>query len=133
MSRSLSPSLLAVVLTLVLPRTSAESGQSAIRVIQDRAYQVGMTLVVEAIVENVTPARVERAEVSVEFYTFLDELVRLEHTRVRPPSLGPGQRRTLRVVTPYSDSVRKIRYRFTWRQNHQQFQSRPEHEPPSWR
>lgn len=125
--------LLALGLTLALAPASAEPGQSALRVIQERAYREGVFLVVDALVENVAPVRVDATEVSVEFYTFFDELVSLEHTLVRPPTLGPGQKGTLRVITPYSDAVRKIRYRFTWWQDHAQFQNRPEDEPPSWR
>jgi len=37
------------------------------------------------------------------------------------------------MATPNSDSVRKIRYRFTWRENAEQFQNRPEEEKPTWR
>lgn len=127
------PLLLAAVLALALPPASADSGQSALRVIKDRAYRQGVFVVVDAIVENVAPARVDAAEVSVEFYTFFDELVSAEHTVILPPALEPGQKGTLRVFTPYSDAVRKIRYRFTWRQDYAQFQNRPEEEPPSWR
>ena len=133
MRRWLGPSLVALGLSLVLSGPLAEAGESALRVVQERAYRVGVFLVVDAIVENVAPARVDDAEVSVEFYTFFDELVSLEHTWIRPHTLGPRQRGSLRVVTPYSDAVRKIRYRFTWRQDHEQFQNRPEEGPPSWR
>ena len=133
MRRWLVPNLVALGLLLAFPGPFAKAGESALRVIQDRAYRVGVFLVVDAIVANVAQARVDDAEVSVEFYTFFDELVSLEHTLIRPPTLGPGQKGTLRVVTPYSDAVRKIRYRFTWRRNHAQFQNQPEEEPPSWR
>ncbi len=133
MSHRLGRSLLAaLILALPHPRASAESGQSALRVVQDHAHRDGVFLVVEAIVENVAPARLDGAGVSVEFYNFFDELVSLKHTPVRPPTLRPGQKGTLRVVMPYTDAVRKIRYRFTWRRDHEQFQSQPEDGPPSW-
>ncbi len=125
--------LLALALALAHPQASAESGQSALRVVQNRAYRDGVFLVVDAIVENVAPVPVDRAGVSVELYNFFDELVSLKHTPVRPPTLRPGQRGTLQVVMPYTDAVRKIRYRFTWRQDHEQLQSQPEDGPPSWR
>lgn len=125
--------LILLLLALAPPQASAEQSQSALRVVQDRVHRQGVFLVVDAIVENAAPARVDAAEASVEFYTFFDELVSAEHTVITPPSLEPGQRATLRVFTPYSDDVRKVRYRFTWRQGHAQFQNRPENEPPSWR
>ncbi|MBI4610468.1 MAG: hypothetical protein HY726_15835 [Candidatus Rokubacteria bacterium] len=112
---------------------AGRAGTTALRVVQDRAYRVGVFLVVDALVENISPRRVDGAEVSVEFYTFFDQLVSLEHTVLRPARIEPGQKATLRVATPNSDSVRKIRYRFTWRENAEQFQNRPEEEKPTWR
>ena len=106
-----SVSLLAFVVALWPVR--GVTGAVAIEVVQDRVYRVGVYLVVDALVENRSPGPVDRAEVSVEFYDFFDGLVSAEHTVLRPASLGPGQAATLRAVTPYSDAVRKIRYRFT--------------------
>lgn len=62
-----------------------------------------------------------------------DEPVSAEYTVHRPPTLGRGRKGTLRVLTPYSDAVHKIQYRFTWRENHVQFQSRPDEKSPRWR
>lgn len=126
---SASPFIVAVVLWPVW----GAAWTTPLRVLQDHVYRLGVFLAVEGIVENVSTRRVDRAEVSVEFYNFFDELVSAEYTVLRPPTLGPGQKGTLRVVTPYSDAVRKIRYRFTWRENHVQFQSRPEEGSPRWR
>lgn len=122
MGRWLCAGLLALIPALALPALAAEHGPSALRVVQDRIYRLGVFLTVDALVENMTPARVDWAEVSVEFYNFFDELLSVEHTVIRPPTLGPGQRGSVRVVTPFNDQVRKIRYRFTWWQNDAQFQ-----------
>lgn len=111
------------LIALTLWPVSGEAWTTALLVIQDRAYRVGVFLVVDALVENASSRRVDWAEVSVEFYNFFDELVRLEHTLVRPPTLGPSQTGSLRVATPFSDTIRKVRYRFTWRQNGEQLQS----------
>lgn len=100
-----------------------EAWPTPLQVVQERAYRLGVFLVVDALVENPSSRRVDWAEVSVEFYNFFDELVRLEHTLVRPPTLGPSQMGALRVVTPFSDAIRKVRYRFTWRQDGEQFQT----------
>ncbi len=121
-----------ISVALALRAVPAEAGTTPLQVVQDRAYRRGVFMVVDALVENISSRRVEGVKVSVEFYTFSDELVSLEHTALHPPTLGPGQKGTLRVVTPYSDLVRKIRYRFTWRQHGEQFQNRPEKEDPSW-
>ena len=66
-----------------------------LHVFQDRAYRLGVFLVVDALVENTSPRRVEAVEISLEFYNFFDELVSVEHTIVRPVILGPGQTGTL--------------------------------------
>ena len=42
---------------------------------------------------------------------------------VRPVTLGAGQVDMLRVFVPFSDAVRKVEYRFTWRQNGSMLQS----------
>lgn len=79
-------------------------------------------MVVDALVKNISPRRVQWVEVSVEFYNFFDELMSVEHTVLRPLTLGPGQIGALRVVTPFSHKARKIAYRFTWQQDSEQFQ-----------
>jgi len=109
------------------------AGATAVCIVQDRVYRQGVFLVVDAVVENVSPRRVDWAEVSVEFHNFFDELLSAEHTVLQPPTLGPGQRAVLRVATPFTEAVRKLRYRFTWRQAGEQLQSRPEEEQASWR
>jgi hypothetical protein len=96
-----------------------------VRVVQDRVYRVGVYVVVDALVRNQSGRRIDGTEVSVEFYNFFDELVSAEHTVLVPVSLGPGQQGTFRVATPYSpfvEGARSVRYRFTWRQEGQQFQ-----------
>jgi len=110
-----------VVLALWLMR--GEASATSFQVVQDRSYRLGFFLVVDALVENVSPRWVEWAEVSLEFYDFFDKLVSVEHTAVRPYSLGPGQKGTVRVVTPFNEAVRKIHYRFTWQQDREQFQN----------
>src|SRR5918992_1541141 len=114
------------VMALALSAATGEACTGTLRVVQDRTYRAGVFLVVDAIAENLSPRRVDWAEVSVEFYNFFDELLSLEYTALHPPTLGPGQKGTFRVVTPFSDDVRKIRYRFTWWQDREQFQNRPE-------
>jgi len=42
---------------------------------------------------------------------------------VSPVALAPGQTASLRVAVPYTDGVRKLEYRFTWRQQGTQLQS----------
>ena len=113
-------------MALALWSATGEACTGTLRVVQDRTYRAGVFLVVDAIAENLSPRRVDWAEVSVEFYNFFDELLSLEYTALQPPTLGPGQKGTFRVVTPFSDDVRKIRYRFTWWQDREQFQNRPE-------
>lgn len=123
----------ASLLALAVVGTASAVPSSVLRVTQDRVYRAGVFLVVDAIVENASARPVEWAEVSVEFYSFFDELLRVEHAVLRPPSLGPGHRASLRVATPYTDEVRKIRYRFTWQQDARQYQNVPERIPPTWR
>ena len=121
------------LILFVLKPSPGAAGNSSLRVVQDRVYRQGVFLVVDAIVENVSFGQVDWAEVSVEFYNFFDELLSAEYTALLPPVLGPGQKATLRVATPFNDTVRKVRYRFTWWQDLRQFQNRPEDEQPRWR
>lgn len=93
-----------------------------VTVVQDRLYRVGVFLVADALVENRGRGLIDQVEVSVEFYDFFDQLLSAEYTQLRPFTLGPGQAATLRVLTPYTDRVRKLRYRFTWRQAGEQIQ-----------
>ena len=94
-----------------------------ITVIDARVYRAGVFLVVDALVANKTGGRIAGVEASVVFLDFFDALVRVEHTVVGPVTLGPDQVGALRIVTPFSEAVRKLHYRFTWRQNGDQFQS----------
>jgi hypothetical protein len=115
--------LLAVLIGLWPVAGTASSG--VVRLVQDRVYRVGVYLVVDAHVRNQSASRMDGVEVSVEFYNFFDELLRAEHTVLRPVSLGPGHEGTFRVVTPFSQHVegaRSVRYRFTWREGVEQFQ-----------
>jgi hypothetical protein len=94
-----------------------------IALVDDRVYREGVFLIVDATVANRTGAPVDGLEATVVFLDFFDTLVRAEHTVVRPVTLGPGQVGMLRVFVPFSDAVRKIEYRFTWRQNGSLLQS----------
>jgi hypothetical protein len=62
-------------------------------------------------------------EATVELRDFFGALVSAEHTVASPPTLGPGQGGVLRVVTPFREAVRRLHYRFTWRQAGEQIQS----------
>jgi hypothetical protein len=92
-------------------------------IVSDRVYREGVFLVVDATVANRTGAPIDGVEASVVFLDFFDTLVRAEHTVVRPVTLGAGQVGILRVFVPFSDAVRKVEYRFTWRQNGSLLQS----------
>ena len=108
------------LLLCLLPH-HARSGPMAI--LEDRVYRAGVFLIVDGRVTNGTGARVEGVEVTVEFRDFFGGLLRIEHTLSTPSTLGPGHVGALRVVTPYSEAARKLDYRFTWRQNGEQFQT----------
>lgn len=94
-----------------------------VAIVQDRVYRVGIHLVVDTLIENRTANPMESVEALVEFRNFFGELVSVEYTVAAPPVLGPGHVAALRVVTPYSDAVRKLYYRFTWRHNGEQTQT----------
>jgi hypothetical protein len=111
---------LAAALLPPAPRLAADE---AIQVTQDRVYREGVFLVVDALVENHTGAYIDGVEATVVFLDFFDALVRAEHTVLSPVTLAPGQTASLRVAVPYSDAVRKLEYRFTWRQQGVQLQS----------
>jgi len=112
-------SLSAIVVAL-LPQT-ALGGRLAI--VEERVYRVGVFLVVDALVANKTTQRIEGVVATVEFHDFFGKVMRVEHTWASPLALGPGQVGALRVVTPYSEGVRRLLYRFTWWQNGAQFQA----------
>jgi hypothetical protein len=111
---------LAAALLPPAPRLAADE---AIQVTQDRVYREGVFLVVDALVENHTGAYIDGVEATVVFLDFFDALVRAEHTVLSPVTLAPGQTASLRIAVPYSDAVRKLEYRFTWRQQGVQLQS----------
>jgi hypothetical protein len=108
------------LLLLASPRPAVAD---PITVIGDRVYREGVFLVVDALVANRTGGHIEGVEATVVFLDFFDALVRAEHSVLRPVTLGPDQVGSLRIAVPYSDAVRKLEYRFTWRQNGSQLQS----------
>jgi hypothetical protein len=93
-----------------------------VTIVQDRVYRLGVFLAVDALVENSGEQPIDQVEVSVELYNHFDQLLSVEYTQLRPFTVGPGQTATLRVLTPYTDGVRNLRYRFTWRQGETQLQ-----------
>jgi hypothetical protein len=107
----------------LVPPAPGLAADEAIQVTQDRVYREGVFLVVDALVENHTGAYIDGVEATVVFLDFFDALVRAEHTVLSPVTLAPGQTASLRVAVPYSDVVRKLEYRFTWRQQGVQLQS----------
>jgi len=111
---------LAAVLSFALPRPA--HGEPIV-ILDDRVYRAGVFLVVDGRVRNLTEARVDDLQATVEFRDFFGALLRIEHTVATPPTLGAGHVGALRVVTPYSDAVRTLDYRFTWRQDGEQFQT----------
>jgi hypothetical protein len=114
--------MLAVGVTL--PSAARAADNPAIGVTQDRVYREGVYLVVDALVQNETGAYIDGVETTVVFLDFFDTLVRAEHTVLSPVTLAPGQSASLRVAVPYNDNVRKLEYRFTWRAQGTQLQSR---------
>lgn len=122
MPRSLT--WLLIVAGLWLPACAGPAlAADPIVIVADRVYREGVFLVVDATVANRTGAPIDGVEATVVFLDFFDTLVRAEHTVVRPVTLGPGQVGMLRVFVPFSDAVRKVDYRFTWRQNGSVLQS----------
>lgn len=111
---------LLAILVVPLPQTALGD---PIAIVEDRVYREGVFLVVDALVANKTTQRIEGVEATVEFHDFFGKVKRVEHTWARPLTLGPGQVGALRVVTPYSEGVRRLLYRFTWWQNGAQVQA----------
>jgi hypothetical protein len=107
-------------LVLLWPTSSLSD---PVAIVQDRVYRAGVQLVVDTLIENRTANPMEGVEVLVEFRNFFGELVSVEYTVAAPPILGPGHVAALRVVTPFSEAVRKLYYRFTWRHNGEQTQT----------
>jgi hypothetical protein len=105
------------------PARKMSRPSDAIGLVQDRIYRSGVYLVVDALIKNRTAHTAGGIEVSVEFYEFFGELVRAEYTVAAPATVGPGQIAALRVVTPHSEAVRRLQYRFTWRQDGRQLQA----------
>ena len=112
-----------MTLTAGLVLVPVARAEDALEVTQDRVYREGVFLVADALVENNTGAYIDGVEATVVFLDFFDTLIRSEHTVVSPVTLAPGQTASLRVSVPYSDGVRKLEYRFTWRQQGTQLQS----------
>lgn len=122
------PTRLLVVMTLLTalalfgPAPGAAEPPT-LAVVQDRVYRADVYLAVDALVQNLSSRGTEAVEVSVEFYNFFDELISVEHTLVAPTRLGPSQVGALRVVTLAHEALRKVQYRFTWRQDGEQLQA----------
>jgi hypothetical protein len=114
---------LALAAALLLPSAVLAADDQTLDVTQDRVYREGVYLVVDALVQNDTGAYIDGAEATVVFLDFFDTLVRAEHTVLSPVTLAPGQSAALRVAVPYNDNVRKLEYRFTWRERGTQLQS----------
>lgn len=118
---------LAVVMTLLalaaLHPAPGRAEPPTIAVVQDRVYRADVYVAIDALVQNVSTRGTDAIEVSVEFYNFFDELISVEHTVVAPAWLGPSQVGALRVVTLHHEALRKVRYRFTWRQDGEQRQT----------
>ncbi len=112
---------IAVTLSLTIAPLGAKA--QPIAIVEDRVYRVGVFLVVDSLIANMTTQRVEGVEATFEFHDFFSKVKRVEHTWASPLTLGPGQIGALRVVTPYSEGVRRLLYRFTWWQNGAQFQT----------
>ena len=112
-----------LVLGSALLLGSVARAQDGIEITQDRVYREGVFLVVDALVENRSGAYLDGIEATVVFLDFFDALLRAEHTVLSPVTLAPGQSASLRVAVPYNDNVRKLEYRFTWRQQGTQLQS----------
>jgi hypothetical protein len=111
------------MMAVVLVPSTARARDAALEITQDRVYREGVFLVVDALIENHTGAYIDGIEATVVFLDFFDALVRAEHTVLRPVTLAPGQSASLRVAVPYHDAVRKLEYRFTWRQQGAQIQA----------
>ncbi len=114
---------LVLAAALLLPSAVLAADVQALEVTQDRVYREGVYLVVDALVQNHTGAYIDGVEATVVFLDFFDTLLRAEPTVLTPVTLAPGQSSSLRVAVPYNDSVRKLEYRFTWRQQGTQLQS----------
>lgn len=114
---------LVLAAALLLPSAVLAADDQALDVTQDRVYREGVYLVVDALVQNHTGAYIDGVEATVVFLDFFDTLLRAEPTVLTPVTLAPGQSASLRVAVPYNDSVRKLEYRFTWRQQGTQLQS----------
>ena len=121
LNRGLAGTLI-LAAALLLPSAGLAAGD-ALEVTQDRVYREGVFLVVDALIQNGTGAYIDGAEVTVVFLDFFDTLVRAAHTVLSPVTLAPGQSAALRVAVPYNDNVRKLEYRFTWRERGTQLQS----------
>jgi hypothetical protein len=115
--------VLILAVGLALPSAVLAADVQALEVTQDRVYREGVYLVVDALIQNHTGAYIDGVEATVVFLDFFDTLLRAEPTVLTPVTLAPGQSSSLRVAVPYNDSVRKLEYRFTWRQQGTQLQS----------
>lgn len=129
MARRVSLIALAVLITAIPPRADARTPRcqpadaSPFQVVEQRLFRHHAMLVDDVVVVNVSPAAIDGVHVSVEFYSFFNELVRAERTVLTPPVLPPGGGASFRVATPLTQDARKIAYRFTGRRDTATFQS----------
>lgn len=80
-------------------------------VVEQRLFRHHALLVDDVVVVNGSHEVVDGVHVSVEFYSFFDELVRAERTILTPPVLPAGGGASFRVVTPWTQDARKVAYR----------------------
>lgn len=92
-------------------------------VVDQRLFRHEGLLVVDVVVANADRAVVQHVHVSVELYDFFGELLRAERTVVTPLVLHPSYRASFRVVTPFTQQVRTVAYRFTGVRDSGTFQS----------
>jgi hypothetical protein len=119
----LSLVILATPVTALGIQWDSRPAEPVLTVRQDRIYRAGVFLIVDALIENTSSRTVERAEVLVELYDHSGELLRVEHALLGPTPLGPGQVAAMRILTPHTDAVRRLHYRFTWRHGNEQWQA----------
>ncbi len=108
---------------LVVERVAPGTAAPALCVVQDRAARESALLILDAVAENVSTRPMDRIQVGVELYDYFTQLLSADSTVLQPVALEPGQSGSLRVVTPFREAIRKVRYRFTWVQDGRQHQA----------
>lgn len=120
-----------VVLAGLLAATSADArpprcqpaDAGPFQIVEQRLFRYDGLLIDDVLVANTSLAAIDSVHVSVEFYSFFNELLRAERTLLTPPVLPPGSGASFRVATPWTQDARKIAYRFTGRRDTATFQS----------